>query len=164
MPIVSDFGAPRVAVPGDVPSLVDVINRAYVVEEFFITGTRTTEAQARELMAQPDVRFLVIDSPAGGIAASVCMKINGDRGYFSMLAVDPAYQGHGLARRLIEAVESACRAAGCHHLDIEVINLRTELPALYAKFGFTPHGTAPITDQHKLLLDAHAIEMTKPLV
>jgi GNAT superfamily N-acetyltransferase len=111
MPIVSNFSSPRVAVDGDVPSLVGAINRAYVVEEFFITGTRTTEAQARELMAQPDVRFLVIDCPAGGIAASVCMKINGDRGYFSMLAVDPAYQGHGLARRLIEAVESACRAA-----------------------------------------------------
>jgi GNAT superfamily N-acetyltransferase len=154
---------PRTAVEDDVPALVDVINRAYVVEEFFITGTRTTEALARDLIAQPHVRFLVIDHPAGGIAASVCLEITGERGYFSMLAVDPAYQGHGLARRLIEAVESACRAAGCRHLDIEVINLRTELPAFYAKFGFTPHGVAPIKDAHKLLRDAHAIEMTKTL-
>ena len=164
MPIASEeFGSPRVAVPHDVPALVDVINRAYVVEEFFITGTRTTEAQARALMAQPHVRFLVIDHRAGSIAASVCMEVNGDRGYFSMLAVDPAWQGTGLARRLIEAVEAACREAGCHHLDIEVINLRTELPAFYAKFGFTPRGTAPIKDAHKLLLDAHAIEMSKRL-
>jgi GNAT superfamily N-acetyltransferase len=153
----------RVAVPDDVPGLVTVINRAYVVEEFFITGTRTTEAEAHELMARPHVRFLVIDHPVGGLAASVCMEINGERGYFSMLAVDPASQGQGLARRLIEAVEGACRAEGCRQLDIEVINLRTELPAFYAKFGFTPHGTAPIKDAHKLLLDAHAIEMSKRL-
>src|SRR5688572_29271617 len=125
MPIASEeFRPPRVALPSDVPALVDVINRAYVVEEFFITGTRTTDADARALMAQPHVRFIVIDHPAGGIVASVCMEIHGDRGYFSMLAVDPAYQGRGLARRLIESVESACREAGCGHLDIEVINLR----------------------------------------
>ena len=154
---------PRVAGPDDVPALVAVINRAYVVEEFFITGTRTTEAEARELIAQPHASFLVIDHPADGIVASVCMEITGDRGYFSMLAVDPAHQGHGLARRLIEAVDGACRAAGCRHLDIEVINLRTELPAFYAKFGFTPSGTAPIRDAHKLLLEAHAIEMSKRL-
>ena len=164
MPIASEeFGSPRVAVLRDVPALADVINRAYVVEELFITGTRTTAAEARELMAQPHVRFIVIDHPDRGIVASVCMEVHGDRGYFSMLAVDPAYQGLGLARRLVESVESACRDAGCEHLDIEVINLRTELPAFYAKFGFTPQGTAPIRDTHKLLLDAHAIEMTKRL-
>ena len=51
-----------------------------------------------------------------------------------MLAVDPPHQGTGLARRLIQVVEDYCRQAGCARLDFD-INLRTELPAFYARFG-----------------------------
>jgi GNAT superfamily N-acetyltransferase len=161
--VTRTWPAPRVARPDDVPALVDVTNRAYVVEEFFIRGTRTTDAEARALMAQPAARFLVVDHPAGGLVASVFMEVRGDRGYFAMLAVDPAYQGQGAARLLIEAVEAECRGAGCRYLDIEVINLRTELPPFYARFGFIPHGTAPFEDVHKLLREAHAVLMTKSL-
>jgi GNAT superfamily N-acetyltransferase len=157
---------PREAAPADVPALVAVTNLAYRVEEFFIIGARTTEAQARELMSQAGSRFLVVDHPAGEgrIAASVYMEVRGDRGYFAMLAVDPAHQGAGLARRLIEAVEDRCRAAGCRSLDLDVINLRTELPAFYARFGFAATGaTGPMHDAEKLRMPAHVVKMSKPL-
>ena len=53
-----------------------------------------------------------------------------------MLAVDPPHQGTGLASLLIRIIEDHCRRAGCTRLDLDIINLRTELPAFYARFGF----------------------------
>ena len=65
---------------------------------------------------------------------------------------------------MIEAVEDHCRGAGCDWLDIEVVNLRSELPPFYAKFGFEANGTAEFTDIQKLKRDAHLELMTKPLM
>jgi GNAT superfamily N-acetyltransferase len=158
--------APRVALPDDIPALVAVTNLAYRVEEFFIIGTRTTEAEARARMSRAGSWFLVVDHPdeKGRIAGSVYMDIAGGRGHFAMLAVDPAHQGTGLARVLIEAVEERCRAAGCRSLDLDVVNLRTELPAFYARFGFVPTGeTEPLHDQEKLKIPAHVVKMRKEI-
>ncbi len=155
----------RVAGPDDVAEVVRVTNLAYVVEQFFIDGERTDAVEVQALMAQPQSAFLVIDDPSesGRLHASVYTETLGDRGYFAMLAVDPARQGTGLARRLIQSVEEHCRRAGCRHLDFDMINLRAELPAFYARFGFAQVGTAEMGDQHKLKLACHRIKMSKPL-
>ena len=155
----------RRATVADLEAIVGVTNRAYVVEQFFIDGERTDEAEVRALLAQPQSAFLVIDDAGtpGRLRASVYVETLGDRGYFAMLAVEPALQGTGLARRLIEAVEEHCRGAGCRHLDFDMINLRTELPAFYARFGFVQIGTAEMGDQHKLKQECYRIKMSKAL-
>ena len=157
--------APRLATIADVPALVRLINRAYRVEDFFIDGDRTHEAEVRMRLAKPDAAFLVV--PAAGdaetLAAAVYLEVHGARGYFAMLSVDPAYQKRGLGRMLTEAVEAHCRARGCAFVAIEVVNLREELPAFYARLGFTPDGTAPFPDPAKLTRDAHLVLMSKPI-
>ena len=156
----------RVAVQADVPELVRLINKAYVVEEFFVAGDRTNAAQVRDRMSRPGACFLAVDDldASERLAACVWVEVRGDRGYFGMLAVDPERQGRGLARLLIAAIEDHCRAAGCRFLDISVVNLRTELPAFYRQFGFAPYGPAPFHDPEKLTRPAHLVLMTKPLV
>jgi len=156
----------RVAGDADVPELVRLINCAYVIEEFFVTGDRTNPAQVRDRMRRAASSFLAIDQPQvpERLAACVWMEVKADRGYFGMLAVDPEQRGRGLARLLISAVEDHCRTAGCRFLDISVVNLRTELPAFYRQFGFSPYATAPFHDPHKLTRPAHLVLMTKPLV
>jgi GNAT superfamily N-acetyltransferase len=181
----------RVAIDGDAAEIVRVTNLAYRVEDFFVRGDRTTEAEIRERMTRTGAAFLVIDRPAGDrddadgeqragasdvvshervghgdrrIAGSVFVQVKDDRGFFAMLSVDPALQKGGVGRRLIEAVEAHCRAAGCRFLDIDVVNLRRELPAFYGRFGFAPYGTAPFADAWKLTRPAHVVLMTKPLL
>jgi GNAT superfamily N-acetyltransferase len=156
----------RIAGDADVSDLVRLINRAYVVEEFFVAGERTSMAQVRERMTRSSSCFLVVDDPmiSGRLAACVWIERRGDRGYFGMLAVDPDQQGRGLGRLLVTAAEEYCREAGCRFLDISVVNLRTELPGFYRQFGFTPYGTAPFQDPGKLTRSAHLVLMTKPLV
>jgi len=154
-----------VATPLDVAEIVRVTNAAYVVESFFIKGTRTDDDEVRRLIAQPRSAFFVVDDPVkpGQLQASVHVEIDGGAGYFAMLAVDPPHQGSGLARRLIQVVEDHCRQAGCVRLDFDIINLRSELPAFYARFSFVQVGTAAMGDRHKLKQPCHRISMSKPL-
>lgn len=154
----------RYATTDDIPEIVRIINAAFRVEDFFIDGDRTNEADIAARMAEPDVRFLVVDAPeSGALAATVLMDIHGDRGHFAMLSVDPPFQGKGLSRLLMNAVEDYCREAGCKALDIEIVNLREELPAFYAANGFTRVTTLPFPDKGKLRRDAHMVRMTKRL-
>jgi GNAT superfamily N-acetyltransferase len=154
----------RYATTDDIPEIVRIINSAFRVEDFFIDGDRTNATDIAARMAEPDVRFLVVDAPESGtLAATVLMDIHGDRGHFAMLSVDPPYQGKGLSRLLMNAVEDQCREAGCKALDIEIVNLREELPAFYAANGFAPVSTLPFPDERKLRRDAHLVRMTKPL-
>ncbi len=154
----------RYATDADIPEIVRIINSAFRVEDFFIDGDRTTEANIAARMAEPDVRFLVVDAPESrALAATVMMDVHGDRGHFAMLSVDPPFQGRGLSRLLMTTVENNCREAGCEALDIEVVNLREELPAFYAANGFAPITTLPFPDERKLRRDAHLVRMTKRL-
>ena len=154
----------RYATSKDIPELVRIINLAYRVEDFFIDGDRTNAADVKSRMDAPGGCFIVVDSDnVDTLAAAVWVEVHGNRGHFAVLSVDPALQGKGMARILIDAVEKHCRDAGCDALDLEVVNLRLELPAFYAKFGFSPNGTAEFTDLEKLRQDAHLMLMTKPL-
>ena len=154
----------RTATAGDIPALARLINAAYRVEAHFIRGDRTSEAELRDQLADPGTAFLVIDGRRpGDLAGAVSVELRGERGYFGLLSVDPERQGEGLGRVLVEAAEARCRAAGCRALDITVVNLRTELPPFYARFGFRPTGTAPFPATHKLLQPIHLVLMSKAL-
>jgi GNAT superfamily N-acetyltransferase len=158
------MNSPRTAGRFDIPEIVRVINAAYRVEDFFVNGNRTSDTDIAARMATPGVSFLVLDDEIPGrLAAAVSVDVLDGRGHFAMLSVDPDHQGKGLARSLMSAIEDHCRSAGCTELDIEVVNLREELPAFYTAFGYTPSGTAPFTPPEKLTRPAHLVRMTKKL-
>src|SRR5262245_23709153 len=119
----------RLATPDDAPALARVINAAFRVEAFFKAGNRTSAAAVVGMMATGE--FLMLDGEDGTPAACVYVQRSGGRAYFGMLSVDPRMQGRGLGREIVAAVEERCRRAGCHAMDILVVNLRTELPGFY---------------------------------
>jgi GNAT superfamily N-acetyltransferase len=154
----------RIGTVADIPELVRLTNAAYRVEDFFIDGNRTSAEDVAARMHAPGACFLVVDSGAPRtLAASVWLEAAGDRGHFAMLAVDPAQQGRGLARLLIAAVEDHCRTSGCSAIDIEVVNLREELPPLYEALGFRKTGVDGFPDNGKLKRPAYLILMSKPV-
>jgi ribosomal protein S18 acetylase RimI-like enzyme len=154
----------RYAAAADVPELVRIINLAYRVEDFFIDGDRTNAKDIQARLVVPGACFIVVDAPGEkSLAGAVWVEAHGEKGHFAVLSVDPAFQGQGLARLMIDAVEDHCRRAGCTSLDLEVVDLREELPTFYAKFGFEPAGTAPFPSAEKLTRPAHLMLMTKRL-
>ena len=150
----------RIAAPSEAPTLAALISLAYRVEDFFKIGDRTDPEDVRRRMASG--AFIVIEDERG-IAGCVYVSRHGDVGYFGMLSIDPARQGQGLGSQLIAAAEAHCRAAGCRAMELEVVNLRTELPPYYRRFGYTESGTRPFTDTDRASRPCHFIVMSKPL-
>ena len=151
----------RLACPADAPGIIAVVNAAFAVETFF-EGTRTDEARMADMMSTGE--FLVAEE-AGQIVASIYVEASGERGYCGMLAVAPARQGSSLFRRMAKAVEDHCRERDCTHLDISVLNLRSELPPVYRRMGFVEisreefHPSQPL----KPGVEVHSIVMRKQL-
>jgi GNAT superfamily N-acetyltransferase len=148
------------AVAADVPELVRVINAAYEIEKFFVAGDRTDAETVRHLLKRG--AFLVEPGGEGRLAGCVYVERRGSRGYFGMLAVDPARQSTGLGRKLIDAAEQYVRDGGAVAMDIRVVNLRTELPRFYRRLGYVETGTEPVSDP-RALQPFHFIVMSKPL-
>ena len=151
----------RPATAADIPSIVRLTNAAYAIEKFFVAADRTDADAVQRLMAKGS--FLVEDAADGAVAGSVYVETRGARGYFGLLSVDPARQGTGLGRKLVDAAEAHVRAAGARAMDIRVVNLRTELPPFYRKLGYVEAG-----EDHEPIPQAmrpcHYLLMTKTLV
>jgi GNAT superfamily N-acetyltransferase len=144
-------------------AIVELVNLAYEVEDFFKVGPRTDEAEVRHGIERR--RILVVDD-GGRIVACVRLAIEGDRGHFGMLSVHPDAQGRGLAGALIAHVERTCIESGCRYLDLEYVNLREELPAFYRRFGFEAIGEVtpwPADELHRISRPAHFVTMSKAL-
>lgn len=154
----------RLASAVDVAEIVRVTNRAYVVEQFCLRGDRTDTADVAARMRAG--RFLAIDVPGqvGTLSSLAYLSIEADRGYLGTLSVDPAFQGQGLAKALVLAVEERCRQEGCRFLDISVVNLRKDLFPFYLRLGFAPVAILPFPRPEKALRPLHLVQMTKALL
>lgn len=150
----------RTATAGDLPAMSALVNRAYRVEAFFKAGDRTDQESLRALMARGAFLLLEVN---GVLAGSVYVEIKGSRGYFGMLSIEPAFQKQGLGARLVRAAEQAARDAGCTEMELQVVNLRTELPAFYRRLGYAEEGTRAFPDPSELTQPCHCVVMVKPL-
>ena len=150
----------RTATVEDVEGIVGLTNRAFAVERVFLDRDRIDGGSVRESLENGT--FLVGENSHGSLVASVYLEQRGNRGYFSLLAVDPTHQRSGLGRRMVDAVESHLRFLGCHALDMRVINLRAELMPFYRRLDFVEVGVEPFEDP-SLRRPAHFILMSKSL-
>jgi GNAT superfamily N-acetyltransferase len=151
----------RRAVLTDAQEITALVNLAFRVERFFVEGDRIDVEKVRGLMEKG--AFLLAED-AGGLAGCVYVELRGERGYFGLLAVEPPRQRCGLGGRLARGAEDYARAAGCRVMDLQTVNVRTELPPLYRKMGYWETGTAPFPSEVRSKLPCHFVVMSKPLV
>ena len=144
----------------DVAALTRLINAAYEVEKFFVSGDRTSADDVRQMMQLGE--FLAATDETGAIVGCVYVKVTDGRGYFGLLSVDPARQRGGLGSRLVSAAESHARAAGCTAMDLRVVNLRQELPPFYRRLGYVETGVEQ-ANEPRALQPFHFLRMSKAL-
>jgi ribosomal protein S18 acetylase RimI-like enzyme len=149
MPISDNFSIEK-ASPTDIPRLVAIVNGVYrgeaskagwTTEADLIAGEiRTDEDDLVQLMAQPSTTFLKVIHEAAGIIGTVFLDKRGDRLYLGMLSVDIAWQAAGIGRRMLRAAEALAVSLGCRAVFMQVIPMRDELMAWYARNGYLPTG------------------------
>jgi N-acetylglutamate synthase-like GNAT family acetyltransferase len=151
----------RLARIEDAENIARLVNTAFRPERFFTDSDRTNPEKVRALM--PTGKFLLVEE-SGALAGCVYLELRGERGYFGLLAVDPALQRSGLGSRLVAAAEDECRSASCRFMDLTIVNLRKELPGFYHRLGYVESGTLPFPlDQHSNQ-PYHLVRMSKALM
>jgi predicted N-acetyltransferase YhbS len=151
----------RSASSADSEQIARLVNAAFGPERFFIDGDRTNPDKVRALLQKG--KFLLAEE-SGALVGCVYVELQGERGYFGLLAVDPTQQRAGLGSRLIDLAEEYCRRAGCRFMDITIVNLRTPLFGYYARLGYVENGTAPFPkEQHPPKVPCHLVKMVKSL-
>jgi predicted N-acetyltransferase YhbS len=154
----------RLATRADIPAIVSLVNRAFEVELFFLDGDRTSVENVTEMLAKG--QYLLAESHEGHLVGCVYFEKRNERAYFGMLSVDPNLKRTGLGRLLIETVEDHARKHNCVAMDITVVNLRTELPPYYRRFGYEISGELPPPEpmRARSKVPCHLVRMSKSLV
>ena len=150
----------REAALAEAEAITALINRAFQVEKFFVDGDRIGVDEVRSRFA---TGVFLITEEDGSMAACVYVELRGERGYFGLLSVEPARQGSGIGSRMVDAAEEYCRARGCRFMDLQVVNLREELPGYYERRGYVGTIRAPFPSNVRTKLPCHFICMSKPL-
>jgi N-acetylglutamate synthase-like GNAT family acetyltransferase len=128
----------------DIPALVQLINRAYEIEAFFVAGDRTDAAEVSGLFAAGD--FIVLEvEPGAPLLGCVYIAARPDaRAYLGLLSVEPRAQKAGVGKRLVAAAEEHARGLGARFMELVVVDLREELPVWYGRLGYRVTGEEPI--------------------
>jgi GNAT superfamily N-acetyltransferase len=145
----------------DAAAITALINRAFEIEAFFVDGDRTSETEVLELLKRGE--FLVLRTPEGALAAAIYVEARDGRGSFGLLSVAPEAQGSGLGRRLVAVAEAYCRALHCEVMELQVVNVRRELPPWYQRLGYREVGSEPFPPLAALKRPCHLIKMSKVL-
>jgi GNAT superfamily N-acetyltransferase len=151
----------REAAVSEAAAIAELINRAFMVERFFLDEDRTSPEEVQELFAKG--HFLVAADGAG-LAGCVCIEKRGLRAYLGLLSIEPKLQRSGLGSRLTVAAEEFARSLGCNAMDLRIVNVREELPAFYRRAGYVETGTEPFPPDANPRVPCHFIVMSKPLV
>lgn len=98
---------------------------------------RKVAAIADDCRLQPDGVF-VVEADTGEVVGYVTTRLNRESGvgWIPNLAVDPAHQGHGLGRGLLEYALEFFRAQGMEIAKIETLEQNPVGQALYPSLGF----------------------------
>ncbi len=84
--------------------------------------------------------ILVATSEAGDVVGTVAYSVDGIEGHVRGMAVLPAWQGSGVATRLLEAVESELRGRKCSRITLDTTEPLMQAIHFYEKKGYRRTG------------------------
>ena len=128
----------NIATKADVQEIMALVNAAFAIESTIFSKERIdVEGVLDHLQKGAFIVARSIDGANPTPVGCVYIESQNELGYFGLLSVAPSEQGRGLGAKLISEAEDLCRKAGAKSMYIRTINLRTELPPYYRKFGYS---------------------------
>ncbi len=152
----------RVAQMPDAEAITAVINAAFRLAESFLIDRDRIDLETVLGLLQKG-KFLIAEDASGILSGCVYVEVRDDRSYLGLLSVDPQRQRSGLGSQLMTAAEDHCAKAGSRFMDLQIVNVRKELPAFYRRRGYLETGTAPFTPGLNPKVPCHFVKMSKPL-
>src|SRR5689334_14276077 len=70
------------------------------------------------------------------VGTSACQDVGGGLGHLRGMAVQPGWQGRGIADALIEAAEAELRRVGCRRVNLHTTQPLARAQRFYARHGF----------------------------
>jgi putative acetyltransferase len=122
--------------PGDEAAIHHMVRRAFIGHAY---SDGDEQDVIDRLRADGDLLLSLVAEQDGAIIGqttySPALLQNGEEGWVVLgpVAVDPAHQGKGLGRKLIEAGEAVMRTRGAKGITV------LGDPELYVRFGFAQH-------------------------
>jgi len=170
----------RLATKDDAVQLERLINTAFRADtttQVFLSADHarvdvTDVPSILARIAQPDCMVLAATDPDGALVAHCSVrKLDEDRAWFGMLAVDVGCQNRGLGSQVLAYAELyARREWGATRMEFGVVCTRAELIAWYTRRGYRATGeTTPFPYDHHgdwrgvLRDDLHFITLGKNL-
>ena len=124
----------RPATPVDVPRLTELVQAAYghYVERLGGPPRPLTDDYAEVVRS----RSVTVAERGGEIVGLIVLAVDAEGFAVDNVAVDPAHQGSGVGRALLEHAEAAARGAGFDSIYLYTHELMTENQALYRRLGY----------------------------
>src|SRR5256714_12014190 len=151
----------RSATVSDADEIARIINAAFEIEREFRPGERTSPSEVLTSISQKHGIFVVAEDE-GRLVGAVEVRVDGEAGYFGMLAVDASVRRGGIGRALVEAAEAHCRSAGCSIMTMSTGENRTELIPYYEKMGYRVTAVEP-SGSPAFKYPIRVVKMEKPL-
>jgi ribosomal protein S18 acetylase RimI-like enzyme len=95
----------------------------------------TTAARSAEL-CPPDGVLLVARADGAAVGCGAVRRLDADVAEIKRMWVDPVARGHGVARRLLAALEAAAAQLNCVTVRLDTAATLTEALALYRSAGY----------------------------
>jgi ribosomal protein S18 acetylase RimI-like enzyme len=112
---------------------------AAITDIWRVTGIEKTETESLDALAKQlawDSELVLIAEVEGKTVGVIVGTIDGDKGYFYRLAVYPEYQGSGIGRALVKAMEERLKKKGASQIFIMVNQDNTKVIPFYESLGY----------------------------
>lgn len=124
------------------PALASDLDALVALEETCFATDRFSRRSYARALASPRAHLRVIAPAAGQLAAAGLIFTRADTSAARLysIAVHPDWRGHGLARRLLMALEQTARKLGADEMRLEVADRNKAALALYRESGYEEAG------------------------
>ncbi len=139
----------RAATLADIPALITLVTSAYrgdasragwTTEADILDGARI-DAVGLQADIERQRSTVLLAERDGQLVACAHVADDHGKGYFGMFSVDPAQQGGGIGKQVMDAAEAhAAREWGVPVMQMTVIDIRDELIAFYERRGYQRTG------------------------
>ena len=139
----------RAATLADIPALITLVTSAYrgdasragwTTEADILDGARI-DAVGLQADIERERSTVLLAERDGQLVACAHVADDHGKGYFGMFLVDPAQQGGGIGKQVMDAAEAhAAREWGVPVMQMTVIDIRDELIAFYERRGYQRTG------------------------